>query len=71
MEETRGLMWLVDDPVAGILRMLRDMPLESAVACLQKAVGRADRLGLLSPQDRARLADLLARVPAAGLDEAA
>jgi hypothetical protein len=71
MDDTRQLLRLVDDPVARIVWMLRSMPLESAVACLEQAARRADQLGLLSPEDRGRIVRLLSRVPAARLDEAA
>lgn len=71
MEESRKFLRLVDDPVARILWMLRSMPLENAVACLELVAATGDRLGLLSDPDKARIAALLAQIPVARLEKAA
>ncbi len=71
MEESQQCLRLVDDSVARTLWMLKSMPLESAVSCLELVTATGDRLGLLSGQDKARIAALLAQVPVARLEKAA
>lgn len=71
MGESRKFLRLVDDPVGRTLWMLKHLPLESTVAYLAMIASTADKLGMLSTQDKARIADLLARVPAKRLDRAA
>jgi hypothetical protein len=71
MKDSRQFLQLVDDPVARTLGMLKSMPLERVVACLELVAATGNRLGLLSSQDKARIAELLAQVPVANLEKAA
>ena len=71
MGKNRRYLRLVDDPVARILWMLRNMPLESTLFYLDLITGQAARLSLLSVEDRNRIAALLLRIPISRLDKAA
>jgi hypothetical protein len=62
---------LVDDPVARTIWMLRSLPLDRTAAYLELALERAEQLGLLSPADRKRIADLLRRLPLQDIDDRA
>ena len=71
MGKSKQSLHLVNDPEGSILWMLRSMPLERTVACLELVAGKADQLGLLSDKDKTRIVALLARVPVTRLDRAA
>jgi hypothetical protein len=71
MRENRHLLRLADDPVGRTLWLLKDLPLECMVACLELVVEQMEQRGLLSDADRTRIDELLAQIPGLWLDKAA
>jgi hypothetical protein len=67
----RSLLRLVDDPMVRAMQMLRQLPLESMTFYLEMISERADELGLLSDDDRARIAELVRQVSTRHIDRAA
>ena len=70
-KEGQPRLRLVDDPVMGVIQMLRRLPLETAVATLETAAARAERLGLLTDADRERIDELVSRIALPRIDRAA